>query len=216
MAYATFQPEKQGKNLRQTLSREFDHFMGGLMAILKIAKMGNEILKQVAEPVVDIAAENIAALAKDMKETLEDIGGNGLAAPQVHVSKRVVVYRITENQIPAGAQMRPLDWRVLVNPVVEPLTEEQNPIWERCWSVPGLHGKVPRFTKIQLRATELDGSEINITASGFHAMLLQHECDHLDGILYPMRMTDMSTLAFNSELGEKRFLIPRDLKEFSD
>ena len=89
------------------------------MAILKIAKMGNEILKQVAEPVVDIAAENIAALAKDMKETLEDIGGNGLAAPQVHVSKRVVVYRITENQIPAGAQMRPLDWRVLVNPVVE-------------------------------------------------------------------------------------------------
>ena len=84
------------------------------MAILKIAKMGNKILKQVAEPVVDIAAENIAALAKDMKETLEDIGGNGLAAPQVHVSKRVVVYRITENQIPAGAQMRPLDWRVLV------------------------------------------------------------------------------------------------------
>ena len=122
--------------------------MGGLMAILKIAKMGNEILKQVAEPVVDIAA-----LAKDMKETLEDIGGNGLAAPQVHVSKRVVVYRITENQIPAGPQMRPLDWRVLVNPVVEPLTEEQNPIWERCLSVPGLHGEVPRFTKIQLRAT---------------------------------------------------------------
>ena len=186
------------------------------MAILKIAKMGNPVLKQVAEAVTDPVGEDIANLAADMKETLEDIGANGLAAPQVHVLKRVVVYRITANQIPPGSRMKPLDWRTLINPVIAPLAEAKRPIWERCLSVPGLHGEVSRYTKIKLDATGLDGSNISIVASGFHAMLLQHECDHLDGVLYPMRMSDLSTLAFNSELGDKGFFIPRDASEFSD
>lgn len=186
------------------------------MAILKIAKMGNDILKQIADVVIDPVAEDIAALARDMKDTLEDIGANGLAAPQVHVSKRVIVYRITESQIPPGSRLKPVDWRVLINPVIESLTDETISIWERCLSVPGLHGKVPRHAKVRLKAIGLDGSEINLVASGFHAMLLQHEYDHLDGILYPMRMTDMSTLSFNSELGDKGFFIPRDPDEFSD
>ena len=186
------------------------------MAILKIAKMGNEILKQVAEVVADPMAEDIATLARDMKETLEDIGANGLAAPQVHVSKRVIVYRITDSQIPPGSPMKSVDWRVLINPVIKPLTDEKKPIWERCLSVPGLHGQVPRYTKVSLDATALDGTGIEIVASGFHAMLLQHEYDHLDGILYPMRMGDMTTLAFNSELGDKGFFVPRDPDEFSD
>jgi peptide deformylase len=186
------------------------------MAILKIARMGNPVLYQVATAVVDVEAEEIPRLATDMRETLENIGANGLAAPQVHVDKRVVVYRITEQQIPPGAQMKPVEWQVLINPLITPLTEEKKPIWERCLSVPGLHGQVSRFTQILLEASDLDGNNISIKASGFHAMLLQHECDHLDGLLYPMQMTDMSTLAFNSELGEKGFMIDRDLSEFAD
>jgi len=186
------------------------------MAVLKIALMGNEVLRRVAEPVGDPQAPEIARLAEDMRETLENIGANGLAAPQVHVAKRLVVYRITQRQIPPGAAMEPVSWRVLVNPVITPLTEEKKPIWERCLSLPGLHGQVPRFTKIALTAEQLDGSTLELTARGFHAMLLQHECDHLDGVLYPMRMPDLTTLSYNSELGDPGFLIPRVPEEFVD
>ena len=121
----------------------------------------------------------------------------------MHVSKRVVVYRITAHQIPPGAKMKPLDWRVLINPVITPTSDEKMRIWERCLSIPGMHGQVPRHRDVRLQARKLDGSSIDIAASGFHAMVLQHECDHLDGILYPMRMTDLTTLSFNSELGDR-------------
>lgn len=173
------------------------------MALLKIARMGNPILKKIAEPVSDPTDPQVAKLAADMMETLEDIGGNGLAAPQVHVSKRIVVYRIAVHQIPAGADFKPLPWTVLVNPVIEPLTDEKKPIWERCLSIPGLHGIVPRYTRVRCTAQAIDGSRIERVTRGFHAMLLQHECDHLDGILYPMRMTDMRELAFVSEIMPK-------------
>lgn len=186
------------------------------MAILKIAQMGNEILGRKAEPIEDPTAPEITRLAEDMKETLINIGANGLAGPQVHEAKRIVVYRVTEHQIPPASNMKPIDWQVLINPVVVPLTREKKPIWERCLSVPGLHGQVERFTEIRVDAVGLDGKPFDINASGFHAMLLQHECDHLDGILYPMRMTDLSTFAFNSELGDKGFFIPRDASEFSE
>ena len=169
------------------------------MAILKIALMGNPTLKKIAEPVADPRAPEIARLAVDMRETLEDIKANGLAAPQVHVSKRVVVYRVAPHQIPPGSTMQPIPWRVLVNPVLTPLTEEKKPIWERCLSVPGLHGEVPRYTRIHMKAQQLDGSTLEVDASGFHAMLLQHEIDHLDGILYPMRMPDLRLLGYNDE-----------------
>lgn len=186
------------------------------MSILKIAKMGSDVLKQESKAVVDPVDEGIEQLAHDMKNTLEDIGGNGLAAPQVHVPKRVVVYRIAEHQIPSSSRMKPLDWRTLINPVIKPLTDEKKPIWERCLSIPGLHGQVPRYTKVRLQAMGLDRSNFEFTATGFHAMILQHECDHLDGILYPMRMNDLSTLAFNSEIGDKGFLVPREPEEFSE
>ncbi|MBM3581888.1 MAG: peptide deformylase [Alphaproteobacteria bacterium] len=186
------------------------------MAVLKIALMGHPILRRAAEPVADPTDPEIRKLADDMRETLEDIGANGLAAPQVHVSKRVVVYRVAPHQIPPGAAMKPILWRTLVNPVVTPRTEEKKPIWERCLSVPGLHGQVPRYTKVRVSAKQTDGSDLTIDATGFHAMLLQHEIDHLDGILYPMRMTDLSTLAFNSELGDRGFFVPRSPEEFID
>lgn len=185
------------------------------MAILKIARMGNEVLNRPAEPVKDIERENIATLARDMRDTLEDIGANGLAAPQVHVLKRVIVYRITESQIPEGAPMKPVNWQVLINPTLENLTDEISPIWERCLSIPGMHGEVPRYTSVRVVATGLHGETIDIRATGFHAMLLQHEYDHLDGILYPMRMEDMSKLSFNSELGDTGFFIKRSSKEFA-
>jgi peptide deformylase len=184
------------------------------MAILKIARMGNEVLKRVAEPVDDPTAPEIAKLAGDMRETLEDIGGNGLAAPQVYVSKRLIVYRVRKEQIPPGAKMKPVPWRVLVNPVLTPLSEDKQPIWERCLSIPGLHGMVPRHTRVRLEAVGVDGTPIDITAVGYHAMLMQHEYDHLDGILYPMRMADLSTLSFNSELGDTTFIVPRSPDEF--
>ncbi len=186
------------------------------MAILKIALMGNPILKKVAEPVADPTVPEIRRLADDMRETLENIGANGLAAPQVYVSKRVVVYRVAAHQIPEGSTMKPVPWRTLVNPTVEPKTEEKREIWERCLSVLGLHGRVSRFTKVRITAVGTDGKPIAINASGFHAMLLQHEIDHLDGILYPMRMTDMSSLAFNSELGDFGFFVKRSPDEFVD
>jgi peptide deformylase len=185
------------------------------MAILKIARMGHPVLKAVAEPIEDPTEPKWAQLVNDMRDTLIDIHANGLAAPQVYVSKRLVLYRVAEHQIPAGSKMKPIPWTVLINPVIEALSEEQQPIWERCLSVPGLHGQVPRYTRIRCDATGLDGKRLSIKARGFHASLLQHECDHLDGYLYPMRMVDMATLSFNTELGDRGFFMPRSPAEFN-
>lgn len=171
------------------------------MAVLRIAKMGNPILLQKAAPVENPTAPEIRRLAADMQDTIEDIGASGLAAPQVFVSKRVVVYRIIAARIPPGSGLEPRPWTVMVNPVITPKTEVQTPVWERCLSVPGLHGKVPRFMNIGIRYTDLEGRTHAHDATSSWAALLQHECDHLDGIVYPMRMTDLSLLAYNDEPG---------------
>jgi peptide deformylase len=174
------------------------------MAILKIARMGHPVLRRVADPVVDPTAPEIRRLVRDMLETLEDIGGVGLAAPQVHVSRRVVIF-----EVPAARAARDgngeappeaIPMTVLVNPVIEPLDEEKALGWEACLSVPGLTGAVPRFARIRYHGYGLQGERIEREASGFHARVVQHECDHLDGILYPMRMTDLTSLAFAEEL----------------
>ena len=171
------------------------------MAVLRIAKMGNPILMQVAAPVEDPSAPQIRRLAADMQETLEDIGASGLAANQVFVAKRVVVYRIIAARIPAGSGLEPRPWTVMVNPVITPKAQSKTPVWERCLSVPGLHGKVPRFMEITITDQDLEGKSHTHDARSSWAALLQHECDHLDGIVYPMRMTDMSLLAYNDEPG---------------
>ena len=174
------------------------------MAILKIARMGHPVLRRVADPVVDPTAPEIRRLVRDMLETLEDIGGVGLAAPQVHVSRRVVIFEVPAERAardgngatpPEGVPMT-----VLVNPVIEPLAEEKALGWEACLSVPGLTGAVPRWTRIRYHGYGLEGERIEREAGGFHARVVQHECDHLDGILYPMRMTDLTSLAFAEEL----------------
>ena len=171
------------------------------MAILRIAKMGNPALMQKAQPVSDPTAREIRALAADMQETLEDIGASGLAAPQVLVPRRVVVYRIIAARIPRGSGLEPRPWTVMVNPLITPKTEAKTPVWERCLSIPGLHGKVPRFLHIGITYQDLEGKTVSHDAHSSWAALLQHECDHLDGILYPMRMTDMALLAYNDEPG---------------
>ena len=120
------------------------------MAIRQIAKMGHPVLRKKAAPVDDPTDPDIAHLAADMRDTLEWIGAAGVAAPQVYDSRRVVVYRILADRIPPGVALEPLPWTVMVNPVITPLSEEVGLIWERCLSLPGLHGKVPRYKKIEI------------------------------------------------------------------
>jgi len=171
------------------------------MAVLRIAKMGNPVLQHVAARVEDPGAPEVRRLAQDMQDTIEDIGASGLAAPQVFVPLRVVVYRMIAARIPAGSGLEPRPWTVMVNPVITPRSAQQAAVWERCLSVPGLHGKVPRFTRIGISYQTLEGENVSHEAQSSWAALLQHECDHLDGILYPMRMTDLSLLAYNEEPG---------------
>jgi peptide deformylase len=171
------------------------------MAILKIARMGHPVLKAQAEPVGDPKAQEIQQLVRDMIETLEDAGGIGLAAPQVHVAKRVVIFFVPgERRASAGEPAEDVPLTVLINPEIEPLSEEKSAGVEACLSVPGLAGPVPRWTHIRYRALDLHGRMFEREANGYHARVVQHECDHLDGILYPMRMTDISQLAFVEEL----------------
>ena len=171
------------------------------MAILKIARMGHPVLKGRAEPVVDPKAQEIQQLVRDMIETLEDVGGIGLAAPQVHVAKRVVIFYVPGARRAAdGEEAEDVPLTVLINPEIERLSEETATGVEACLSVPGLAGPVPRWTHIRYRALGLDGRMFEREARGYHARVVQHECDHLDGVLYPMRMTDLSQLAFVEEL----------------
>jgi peptide deformylase len=169
------------------------------MSILKIARMGHPALRRPAQPVADATALEIRALVADMWETLGDIGGAGLAAPQVHVPLRVVIFHV-----PAARAARegadPVAPIALVNPEIEPLDGDTTEGWEACLSVPGLTGLVPRHARIRYRGQTPDGESIEREATGFHARLVQHECDHLDGILYPMRMTDLSKLMFVEEM----------------
>ncbi len=169
------------------------------MAILKIARMGHPVLTRSAAAVADPSAPEIGRLVADMIETISDAEGLGLAAPQVHVAKRVVVFH-TPHRGEEGEDEE--DWSrltVLVNPVVEAVGEAREDGWEGCLSVPGLRGLVSRYARVRYRGVTPDGEAIDRTVGGMHARVVQHECDHLDGILYPMRMTDLTKLVFESE-----------------
>jgi peptide deformylase len=169
------------------------------MAILKIARMGHPVLRERSAEVDDPTSPEIARLVADLNDTLDDAGGVGLAAPQVRVALRVVVFEVPGARA-SGEDEEPLPRTVLINPRIEPLGEEIAVDWEACLSVPELRGAVPRRARIRYRALAPDGTRIEREASGFHARVVQHECDHLDGILYPLRMTDLSTLHYVSEM----------------
>lgn len=170
------------------------------MPILKIARMGHPVLRAKAAQVPDPTAPEIRRLAADMLETMEDAIGAGLAAPQVHVPLRVVMFHVPAHRTTEGEGTPPSGLTVLINPVIEPLTDEKELGWEGCLSVPGMIGAVPRFTRIRYRGAALDGAVIEREATGFHARVVQHECDHLDGILYPQRMEDLSLFGFADDM----------------
>lgn len=169
------------------------------MAILKIARMGNPVLLRKCDPVPDPGAPEIRRLVADMMQTMEDAPGVGLAGPQVHVPLRLFVFRV-----PAGrASATPADAipnTVLINPEIEPIDDEIGLGWEGCLSIPELRAVVPRAIRLRYRGVDCDGNPVEGEATHFHARVLQHEYDHLDGILYPMRVTDFRYFGFNTEL----------------
>jgi peptide deformylase len=170
------------------------------MALLKIARMGHPVLRAVAGPVDDPSAAWVHRLVEDMVETMEDAGGTGIAAPQVHQPYRLVVFRVPVERLTEMPGDVAQDLTLLINPVVETLGRERALGWEGCLSVPGLRGVVSRHLRVRYRGTGLDGEVIDREVEGFHARVVQHECDHLDGILYPQRMTDHRLLMFIEEL----------------
>ena len=174
------------------------------MAILKIARMGHPILRTRAQEAPDPTAPEIVQLVENMIETMHDANGTGLAAPQVHVPLRVVVFTVYPER--NNGQGVPLT--VLINPEIEPLSDEKEPGWEGCLSIPAMMGEVPRFTHIRYSAYDLNGERFEREAHGFHARVVQHECDHLDGVLYPQRIEDMSRFGFTEELTRQAHNMP--------
>jgi peptide deformylase len=178
------------------------------MAVLKVARLGHPVLRQVAEPVSPeaIRSPEIQRLLDDMLETMEDHDGAGLAAPQVHVSKRVVIYGVRQNPRYPDAEEIPLT--VLINPTITPVGKTEEEDWEGCLSVPDLRGQVPRWTRVRVEAYGRDGAKLRFTVEDFHARVVQHECDHLDGKVYLDRMRSMDTLSFLPEF--HRYWLRRD------
>lgn len=172
------------------------------MALLKIARMGHPVLLQRADPVPDPASPEIARLIDDMIETMHDANGAGLAAPQVHVPLRLFVFHVPRARS-AGPDDPPRPVQALVNPVITPIGDEIVVNTEGCLSIPGLRGAVPRPARVRFEGFDRHGQPVCGEASGFQAVVLQHENDHLDGVLYPMRMPDLGQLGF--ELEYERF-----------
>lgn len=175
------------------------------MAVLKIARMGQPVLRRSAVPVADPTAPEVRVLAQDMIETMHEAAGTGLAAPQVFDGRRVIVFfvdsaRAAREGPESAGDTAAVPVTVLVNPDFEPLDDEMVTAWEACLSLPGLAGKVPRHRRIRYWGQDLDGREVVRTAEGFHARVVQHECDHLDGVLFVDRMADLATLSFTSEM----------------
>ncbi|AKO64356.1 peptide deformylase [Methylophilales bacterium MBRSG12] len=167
------------------------------MAIRDILKMGNPELLKVSEP-VDFEKDDLTTLIDDMKETMKANDGAGLAAPQIGVFKRLVIFGFDTNDRYPEADSVP--FTVLINPIITPLSDEKENGWEGCLSVPGLRGVVPRFTYIKYEGYDAEGNKIEREVEDFHARVVQHECDHLDGILYPTKIEDYRYFGFHEEI----------------
>ena len=168
------------------------------MAIREILKMGDPRLLRIAAPVTAFDTPDLLALVEDMFDTMHAANGAGLAAPQIGEDLQLVIFGFQHNERYPDAP--PVPQTVLINPVIEPLGSETVDGWEGCLSVPGLRGVVPRFARIRYRGFDPQGRPIEREADGFHARVVQHECDHLIGRLYPTRMTDLTQLGFTSVL----------------
>ncbi len=168
------------------------------MAVREILKMGDARLLRLAQPVLNFGGPELAALVADMKDTMLAANGAGLAAPQIGVDLQLVIFGFERNQRYPDAE--PVPYTVLCNPRIEALGPDEETDWEGCLSVPGLRGKVPRLARIRYTGVGPDGRLIAREASGFHARVVQHECDHLIGRLYPTRMRDLTQLGYTSVL----------------
>lgn len=160
--------------------------------------MGDPTLLQVSQPVINFGTPELAELLADMRETMIDASGAGLAAPQVGVPLRVVIFGMASN--PRYPDAEPVPDTVLINPVLTPLGDEMEEGWEGCLSVPGMRGLVPRYTRLRYTGFDEQGLPIDRTVDGFHARVVQHEVDHLDGVLYPTRIRDLRYFGFSEEL----------------
>ncbi len=168
------------------------------MAIRSVLKMGDPVLLEIAEKVEEFNSRELDALIEDMQDTMASLNGAGLAAPQIGISLQLVIFGVEDNTRYPDAEEIP--FTILINPVITPLSDEVEEDWEGCLSVPGLRGMVPRFTKLRYQGYDQCGNAIDRTVEGFHARVVQHECGHLEGILYPMRIEDFSTFGFTEVL----------------
>lgn len=168
------------------------------MTIRRVLKMGDPLLFQVATPVMAFDTPELHALITDMLDTMAALDGAGIAAPQIGVSQRVVIFGIEKN--PRYPNAEPVPMTILINPVLEILTPETEDGWEGCLSVPGMRGVVSRATELRYSGFDQYGKPFTREVSGFHARVVQHECDHLDGILYPMRIKDLRQFGYTDTL----------------
>ncbi len=166
------------------------------MAIRPVLRMGDARLLQIAEPVSDFS--DLSELLTDMRDTMKALDGAGLAAPQIGIGLRVVIFGVQANPRYPDAETVPET--VLINPIITPLDDDMTDGWEGCLSVPGMSGLVPRHNTIRYQGYDEYGALIDRTVSGFHARVVQHECDHLDGILYPVRIRNLSNFGFRDVL----------------
>jgi peptide deformylase len=168
------------------------------MAIREVLKMGDPRLLAVAEPVLEFGTPELRQLLADMQDTMRHLNGAGLAAPQIGVGLRVVIFGFEDNPRYPDADSVP--FTVLINPVLTPLSLDQDEGWEGCLSVPGMRGLVPRFRELRYTGFDAAGQPLDRTVQDFHARVVQHEVDHLDGILYPRRIRDLTQFGFNEAL----------------
>ena len=168
------------------------------MAVRTVLKMGDPLLLQRAAEVERFDVPELHALIQDMHDTMDAMDGAGIAAPQIGMSLRVVIFGVGKNPRYPDAEQVP--YTVLINPTVTPLADEMEDGWEGCLSVPGLRGIVPRYARVHYTGVDQYGQPIDLIASGFHARVVQHECEHLDGILYPMRIKDLRSFGYTDVL----------------
>jgi peptide deformylase len=175
------------------------------LSVRQVLKMGEPLLQRVAAPVTRFDAE-LQELVADMDDTMRALHGAGIAAPQIGVSARVLIFELKDN--PRYPHITPVPYTVLVNPLVTPLTAEQDEGWEGCLSVPGMRGLVARFRRLRYRGFDQYGAPLDRTVEGFHARVVQHEVDHLDGILFPQRVRDMRDFGFEDALAGRMTPMP--------
>lgn len=168
------------------------------MAVRPVLRLGDPRLLRVSRPVTSFDTPELHALVADMFDTMAALNGAGLAAPQIGVDLRVVIFGVSAN--PRYPQAEPVPMTVLVNPELEILGPDMDEAWEGCLSVPGMRGLVPRYRRLRYRGQDPFGRPLERVAQDFHARVVQHECDHLDGILYPMRIRDLTQFGFNEEV----------------